>query len=137
MARPHIEPYCELNEGWKKLDLRGFPRGSEYKVLSMDRDTGACSLKMRLQPGYRRPPGLSYSDIELFVQTSPGFCCPSLVTEAMARDIERATGVPVVSITYDGTGKPMNEALVPYLSLPRSERRRAGGGAPLRSAARS
>ena len=67
MARPHIEPYCELNEGWKKLDLRGFPRGSEYKVLSLDRDTGACSLKMRLQPGYRRPPGLSYSDIELFV----------------------------------------------------------------------
>jgi hypothetical protein len=67
MPRPHIEPHCELNEGWKNFDLRGFPRGSQYKVLSMDGDTGACSLKMRLEPGYRRPPGLSYSDLELFV----------------------------------------------------------------------
>ena len=26
-----------------------------------------------------------YPDISLFVQTSPAFCCPSLVTEAMAK----------------------------------------------------
>jgi hypothetical protein len=56
--------------------------------------------------------------ISLFVQASPAFCCPSLVTEAMGRDIERQTGVPVVSITYDGTGSPKNEALVPYLQRP-------------------
>jgi hypothetical protein len=67
MSRPHIEPYCELNDPWKRFDLAGFPDGSEYKVLSLDRDTGACSLKMRLGPGYGRSPGFSHSDSELFV----------------------------------------------------------------------
>ncbi|MBN2060778.1 MAG: CoA activase [Deltaproteobacteria bacterium] len=57
-----------------------------------------------------------YPDVSLFVQTSPAFCCPSLVTEAMAKEIEKRTGVPVVSITYDGTAKEKNEALIPYLT---------------------
>lgn len=56
-----------------------------------------------------------YPDIALFVQASPAFCCPSLVTEAMAKDIERHTGIPVVSITYDGTGSPKNEVIIPYI----------------------
>jgi hypothetical protein len=38
-----------------------------------------------------------------------------MVTEAMARNIESLTGVPVVSITYDGTGQYQNEAIVPYI----------------------
>ena len=59
----------------------------------------------------------SYPDLALFVQASPAFCCPSLVTEAMARDIERLTGVPVVSITYDGTGQYRNDEAVPYLKF--------------------
>jgi hypothetical protein len=33
----------------------------------------------------------------------------------MARKIERSTGVPVVSITYDGTGGDKNQAVIPYL----------------------
>ena len=53
--------------------------------------------------------------ISLFVQASPAFCCPSLVTEAMGRDIERQTGIPVVSITYDGTGSPKNDVIIPYI----------------------
>jgi predicted CoA-substrate-specific enzyme activase len=57
-----------------------------------------------------------YPDVSLFVQTSPAFCCPSLVTEAMAKRIEQRTGVPVVSITYDGTSGNKNEAVVPYLA---------------------
>jgi predicted CoA-substrate-specific enzyme activase len=58
-----------------------------------------------------------HPDLRLFVQASPAFCCPSLVTEAMAKDIERLTGVPVVSITYDGTGQYRNDAVVPYLKF--------------------
>jgi predicted CoA-substrate-specific enzyme activase len=54
-------------------------------------------------------------DVSLFVQTSPSFCCPSLITEAMAEKIERDTNVPIVSITYDGTGGNKNDALIPYL----------------------
>ncbi len=57
-----------------------------------------------------------YPDLALFVQASPGFCCPSLVTEAMARTIERLTGIPVVSITYDGTGQYKNDVIAPYLA---------------------
>ena len=60
-----------------------------------------------------------HPDVALFVQTSPAFCCPSLVTEAMARKIEAVTGVPVVSITYDGTGGVRNDAVIPYLKYPR------------------
>jgi predicted nucleotide-binding protein (sugar kinase/HSP70/actin superfamily) len=64
-----------------------------------------------------------YPDVSLFVQTSPAFCCPSLVTEAMARNIEDKTGVPIVSVTYDGTGGNKNEAIIPYLKYPRSDRK--------------
>ena len=35
--------------------------------------------------------------------------------KAMAKEIERKTGVPIVSITYDGTATNKNEALIPYL----------------------
>lgn len=58
-----------------------------------------------------------HPDIALMAQTSPAFCCPALVTEAMARSIEAKTGVPMVSITYDGTGGNKNEVLVPYLQF--------------------
>jgi predicted CoA-substrate-specific enzyme activase len=56
-----------------------------------------------------------YPDVSLFVQTSPAFCCPSLVTEAMAKEIEKNTGTPIVSITYDGTGGNKNDIIIPYL----------------------
>ena len=50
-----------------------------------------------------------HPDISLFVQTSPAFCCPSLVTEAMAREIEQRIGIPIVSITYDGSKGHKND----------------------------
>jgi len=62
-----------------------------------------------------------HPDISLFVQASPAFCCPSLVTEAMAEKIEQVTGVPVVSITYDGTGGAKNDAIIPYLEFSRTK----------------
>ena len=63
-----------------------------------------------------------HPDLSLFVQTNPAFCCPSIVTESMAREIERVTGVPIVTITYDGTGAPKNDAVVPHLAFSRRER---------------
>ena len=71
----------------------------------------------------------AYPDLVLFVQASPAFCCPSLVTEAITRDIERTTGVPVVSITYDGTGQYRNDTVVPYIEYAVSRRKSAGGAA--------
>jgi len=61
-----------------------------------------------------------YPDLRLFVQTNPVFCCPSLVTEAMTRRIEEITGVPVVTLTYDGTGSFKNDKIVPYLAEARA-----------------
>lgn len=58
----------------------------------------------------------NHPDVSLFVQTNPAFCCPSLVTEAMAKEIEKRTGVPILSITYDGTSTNRNEAIIPYLT---------------------
>jgi hypothetical protein len=67
MPRPHIEPYVELNDAYQEFNLSSFPRGSHYKMLSMDSDTGSCSMKMKFDGGYRRKPGMSYSDFEMFV----------------------------------------------------------------------
>ena len=64
-----------------------------------------------------------YPDVALFVQASPAFCCPALITEAMAREIERNTETPVISITYDGTGGNKNDVIIPYLKYPRRESR--------------
>ena len=58
----------------------------------------------------------NYPDITLFVQTNPAFCCPALVTEAMAQEIHRITGVRVVTLTYDGTGGNINEVVAAYLN---------------------
>ncbi|BDD89459.1 acyl-CoA dehydratase activase [Desulfofustis limnaeus] len=56
-----------------------------------------------------------HPDVALFVQASPALCCASLITEAMRERIEAVTGVPVVSVTYDGTGGGKNDVIVPYL----------------------
>jgi len=57
----------------------------------------------------------NYPGIRLFVQTNPAFCCPSLVTEAMTHEIKRITGIPVVTLTYDGTAEYKNDVILPYL----------------------
>jgi predicted CoA-substrate-specific enzyme activase len=61
-----------------------------------------------------------HPDLALLVQASPAFCCPALITEAMAHRIEQVTGVPVVSVTYDGIGGSKNNVIVPYLKYPRT-----------------
>ena len=57
----------------------------------------------------------SYPGISLFVQTNPAFCCPSLITEAMKNEIRKNTGIPIVTITYDGTTENKNDVIAPYL----------------------
>jgi predicted nucleotide-binding protein (sugar kinase/HSP70/actin superfamily) len=59
----------------------------------------------------------NHPDVSLFIQTNPAFCCPSLITEAMKNHIRRITGVPVLTITYDGTSEFKNDVIVPYLKL--------------------
>ncbi len=56
-------------------------------------------------------------DLSLFIQTNPSYCCPSLITEAMSPRIEELTGIPVVTIEYDGTSGFKNEDIIPYLKF--------------------
>jgi predicted CoA-substrate-specific enzyme activase len=72
-----------------------------------------------------------HPEIALFVQTSPAFCCPSLVTEALSELMERVSGVPIVTITYDGTEGDKNSAITPYIRFPRKRR---GGKVPEKTA---
>jgi predicted nucleotide-binding protein (sugar kinase/HSP70/actin superfamily) len=58
-----------------------------------------------------------HPDVSLFIHTSPAFCCPALVTDALANKIEETTGVPLVNITYDGTCSAKNSAVIPYLAF--------------------
>ncbi len=67
-------------------------------------------------------------DIRLFVQTSPAFCCPGLITEAMIRQIEQWLRTPIVSITYDGTAGDRNSAIIPYMKYPMGDGEAADGG---------
>lgn len=61
-----------------------------------------------------------YPDLALLIQTNPAFCCPSLVTEAMAKQIEHEIHVPIITITYDGTESNKNDLVIPYLTYVRS-----------------
>lgn len=54
-------------------------------------------------------------DLALLIGTNPAFCCPGLVTEAMAEQIEKKVKVPIVSITYDLSGGNKNQVVVPFL----------------------
>jgi len=97
------------------VEFKGLPDG----VLAAHRvameNTGE-SMETVLKTYYIRK---HYPEVSLFVQTSPAFCCPSLVTESMREVIEKNTDIPVVSVTYDGTGGLKNQAIVPYLKYPR------------------
>lgn len=63
-------------------------------------------------------------DLVLFVQANPAFCCPSLVTQAMSEKIEEVTGIPVVTVEYDGTAGYKNDPIIPYLKLRAGKRKR-------------
>lgn len=69
MPRPHIEPFVDRDVEFKKMTLPGFPKGMHYKMLSLDTETGACSMTVRFDPGYRQPPGMSYTEMELFIMS--------------------------------------------------------------------
>jgi hypothetical protein len=67
MARPHIEPFCDRDVHFKNMKLPGFSSGMSYKMLSLDNDTGACSMTVQLAGGYQQPPGFSWSEMEMIV----------------------------------------------------------------------
>lgn len=57
----------------------------------------------------------NYPEMKLIINVNPIFCCPGLISEAIYRKVEKETGIPIVSITYDGTRTDKNKVLNPYL----------------------
>ncbi|MBP7616629.1 MAG: DUF4437 domain-containing protein, partial [Steroidobacteraceae bacterium] len=105
MARPHIEPFVDRDVSFRKFTMPGFPKGMQYKMLSLDPDNGACTMTVMFEPGYRQPPGMSYSEYELFIMTGsitvgdkvhgPGsyFMVPAGVTIGAMSSPRGATGL--------------------------------------------
>ncbi len=95
--RPRIDPK-KLEKNLKLFNINPFHSGESYDNI--------------LKIFYIME---NHPDISLFVQTNPAFCCPSLITEAMTQEIKRITGIPVVTLTYDGTSEYKNDVVIPYL----------------------
>ncbi len=84
----------------------------QLKLFNIDPFHGGESYDNILKIFYLKE---NYPELSLFVQTNPSYCCPALVTEAMTSRIKELTGVPIVTLTYDGTSSQMNDAIVPYI----------------------
>ncbi len=54
-------------------------------------------------------------DLRFIVNVNPIFCCPGLISEAIYKKLENDLGIPIVSITYDGTTADKNRVLKPYV----------------------
>lgn len=67
MARKHIEPFVDREVPFKKMTLPGYKKGMHYKMLSVDEDTGACTMTVKYDAGYKLPPGMSYTEYELII----------------------------------------------------------------------
>ncbi|MGA1865249.1 MAG: acyl-CoA dehydratase activase [bacterium] len=66
----------------------------------------------------------NYPELKLIINVNPIFCCPGLISEAIYRKVEKTIGIPIISITYDGTGGNKNDVILPYLKYPRDALRR-------------
>jgi len=100
IGEPVREGKADFDEWLNKFGLYLFHRGESLESL------------LRIHSLTRQ-----YPDIDLFILTNPSYCCPSLVTEAMTPRIKELTGIPVVTIEYDGTSGFKNADIIPYLKF--------------------
>jgi predicted nucleotide-binding protein (sugar kinase/HSP70/actin superfamily) len=103
-GEPDMETITEFDEWLNKFGLNLFHRGESLENI------------LKIHELIHQHP-----DIDLFIQTNPSYCCPSLVTEAMTPRIEELTGIPVVTIEYDGTSGFKNEDIIPYMKYRRKK----------------
>ena len=98
-----------LREQFPVLDENIFNALGEYNLtLDHGGETAQNILKIFALLGH-------YSDISLFIHVNPIFCCPGLVSESLFKKVEKDIGIPIVSITYDGTASRRNDILAPYI----------------------
>ena len=62
-----LENPCDKDVHFKNMILPGFGRGMGFKTLSFDNETGACSMTVQFEGGYKQTPGFSWSELEMIV----------------------------------------------------------------------
>lgn len=67
MARPHIEPFVDRDVPFKPMTLPGFGKGMQYKVLSLDEKSGACTMTVQFDREFTQPASASFSDVEIML----------------------------------------------------------------------
>lgn len=97
MARRHIEPFVDRDVPFKRLELKGIPWGYNYKMLSIDEDTGACTMSVQWDAGYRQPPSVCYSDLEIFIMKGTMKIGDKLCHEGEYLYIPRGVSMPAFS----------------------------------------
>ncbi|MEJ2663388.1 MAG: acyl-CoA dehydratase activase [Spirochaetia bacterium] len=58
--------------------------------------------------------GIKHRSFDAIVHVNPMFCCPGVVSASIFKKISRESGIPVVDLFYDGTGRP-NRMIIPHL----------------------
>ncbi len=113
MARPHIEPFCDRDAPFKKMKMKGFGSGMHYKMLSIDTDTGTCSMTVQLDSGYQQDPGFSWSELELLVVEGELQLCNKTVGKGHYVFFPAGFAQPALSspkgcqlLMMDNTGEP-------------------------------
>ncbi len=98
-----------LNETFPEFEEATFEHLKKYN-MSLEHGGETAQNIIKIYSALEHVP-----DISLIVHVNPIFCCAGLVSEAIFKKVEKDIGIPIVSITYDGTNAPKNEALAPYL----------------------
>ncbi|MCK5809099.1 CoA activase [bacterium] len=102
LGDPHKEKTIDREEVLKKYNLTALHAGESFDNI--------MKISWLVE---------NHPDIKLFVQVNPAFCCAGQITEGLESTITKVTGVPVVSISYDGTEKLRNSVVIPYIKYPR------------------
>ena len=117
---PYLESWQTLFDSLDQFSDDFMERLNDYHLTPLHRGETAQNVMKVFHLMEHMP------DIRLFVHVNPVFCCPALTSESMFTRLEKEIGIPIVSITYDGTETPHNRILRPYLHFLKEEARSSG-----------
>jgi len=103
MARKHIEPFVDREVPFKKMTLPGYKKGMHYKMLSIDEDTGACTMTVKYDAGYKLPPGMSYTEYELIITSGAIRYGDDLCTAGYYLRVPAGVHMPAMSVPRGAT----------------------------------
>jgi hypothetical protein len=114
MPRPHIEPFSDRDVDFKPLNLPGFGRGIHFKMLSLDEQTGACSMTVQFDAGYEQPASVAYSDVEIMLFQGSLQVGDKQVNEGHYFFIPKGVQMPAISANKQATALLMFNDCEPH-----------------------